>query len=73
MINQLTDAQIARLLELCGEITAVRNELPAAPKGYNVALEIARSLRTSLEQHSAALTELGTILRPGLTNETPNE
>ncbi len=63
MRMHLTDEQIARLFELCAEITAVRNSIPAAPTGFNVSLERARYLRNSLSQHDAALAELGIMLQ----------
>lgn len=59
---QLTDVQIVRLFKLCAEITAVRNELPQAPQGFDVGAEAARALRVSLGQHSRALYELRDIL-----------
>jgi len=59
---KLTDEQIDRVFVLCAEIAAVRKELPAAPVGFNVGIEMARHLRVSLAQHGAALQELGGIL-----------
>lgn len=62
LMLELTDEQIARVFTLCEEIAAVKDSLPAAPKGFNVSLEIARSLRDSLAQHNAALAELADLL-----------
>lgn len=60
----LTDEQIARLFQLCGEIAAVQKELPAVPQGYEsrMRVEIAAALRVSLEQHAKAISELGVLL-----------
>jgi predicted Fe-S protein YdhL (DUF1289 family) len=63
MIAELTDTQVARLLELCGKIAALRNELPAAPPYADVSLEIARHLRASLLAKNDLLVELGALLR----------
>jgi hypothetical protein len=60
----LTDEQIARVFQLCAEIVAVRDMMPAAPHGHNVRLEVARAVRVSLSQHNAALVELAAILQP---------
>ena len=63
----LTDAQIARVFDLCTEIAAVKKEMPAPPSGFarseTVALELAKNLRASLEKHNNALVELGALLR----------
>jgi hypothetical protein len=64
MINQLTNEQVARVLYLCGEISKVQRELPAAPRGFEVSLEVATHLRASLEAKNAILVELGALLRP---------
>lgn len=69
MVN-LTDEQIARLFELCNEISAVKRQLPAAPEGFDVSLESARNLRVSLTLHAAALAELAEILKPDAVVET---
>ena len=58
----LTDSQIARLFVLCDEIAKVRTELPIAPRGFDVSLEQARSLRESLEKHKDSLMEIGYLL-----------
>jgi hypothetical protein len=58
----LTDEQIARVFVLCGEIAAVRRELPIPPRGFDVSLEAAKNLRVSLDQHHDALAELVVIL-----------
>jgi hypothetical protein len=63
MSIELTDSQIARVLELCGKIAAIRNEIPSAPRGFEVSLEIARCLRSSLERCNFELMELGALLR----------
>jgi len=63
MIAELTDTQVARLLELCGKIARIQQELPVAPKGFDVSLEVAKHLRSSLEKQNAALVELGALLR----------
>jgi hypothetical protein len=63
MIIQLSDEQISRVLTLCGKIAAIRNEIPAAPRGFEVSTEIARALRSSLEAQNADLLELGALLR----------
>ena len=63
MTIQLTDAQIVRVLELCGRVAAIQNELPPTPRGMDGALESARSLRASLEKSNDLLVELGALLR----------
>ena len=64
MTIELTDAQVARVLELCGKIAAVRNELPVAPfRLENAELEIAKYLRSSLLAKNDLLLELGALLR----------
>lgn len=64
---QLTDAQIVRLLELCNKIGKIQHEVPAPPTGAGMAstaaLEIAKSLRASLERENDSLVELGALLR----------
>lgn len=64
MTIQLTDAQVARLLELCVKIAKIQQELPAAPAGFEVGIEIAKHLRASLEAKNDLLLELGSLLRP---------
>lgn len=63
----LTDAQIARLFDLCAQIAAIRGEMPAPPKGFahnqTVTIELAKNLRETLEKHNDALVELGALLR----------
>lgn len=65
---KLTDAQIARVLELCKKIGQIQNEVPAPPVGVGMAetasLEVAKSIRASLERENSALLELGALLRP---------
>jgi len=63
MIAELTDTQIARLLELCGKIAKIQQGLPVAPQGYDVSLEVAKHLRASLESENESLVELGALLR----------
>lgn len=63
MIIKLTDAQITRVLELTSKIAAIRQELPIAPRGFDVNEEIAKNLRTSMERHNDWLVELGALLR----------
>ena len=63
MVEKLTDEQIARVFALCEEIVAVKKTLPAAPKGFNVNVEVARATRAILEQHNDALTELVMLLQ----------
>jgi hypothetical protein len=63
MTMQLTDVQIARLLFLCGKIAKIQQELPAPPSGFDVSLEQAKSLRSSLERANDTLMELGALLR----------
>jgi hypothetical protein len=63
MVIQLTDAQVARVLELCETIAKTKQELPAPPKGFDVRLEIAKHLRASLESKNDLLLELGALLR----------
>ncbi len=60
---KLTDGQIARLLELTEKIARVKLELPAAPRGYDVSLEVAKFLRASVEAQMDSLIELGALLR----------
>ena len=63
MIAELTGTQVARLLEVCGKIAKVQQELPAPPPGFNVTLEVAKHLRSSLEAKNNLLLELGALLR----------
>ena len=42
MIADLTDAQVARVLELTGLISRVVNEIPQPPRGFDVSVEILR-------------------------------
>jgi hypothetical protein len=63
MSIQMTDQQIVRVLELCERIARIKNELPAAPRGFEVGLEIAKALRSSIEAQNDALTELAALLR----------
>lgn len=63
MTIELTDVQIARVLELCTKIAKVSQELPAAPRGFEVSLEVAKHLRSSLEAKNDLLVELGALLR----------
>ena len=63
MVIQLTDEQIVRVLALCTKIAKTSQELPAPPAGYEVSLEVARSLRTSLLNQNDVLLDLGALLR----------
>lgn len=67
MTIQLTDEQVVRLLFLCAKIGRIQNEVPQPPKGVGMAatadLEIAKSIRQSLEANNDALLELGALLR----------
>ena len=59
---QLSDEHIARIFKLCTEIAEVGASLPAAPRGFDVSLELAKNLRASLNEHERALGELLGIL-----------
>lgn len=65
---QLTDEQIARVFELAEKITVVQQSIHWTPGGFarseTIRLEIAKSLRASLEAQTDVLLELGTLLRP---------
>lgn len=67
MSIELTDAQIVRLLELCNRIGKIQFEVPIPPNGVGMAetagLEVARSIRASLDAQNEALLELGALLR----------
>ena len=67
MTIQLTDAQIVRVLELCAKVGAIAKNMPVMPGGYardpEAQLELAKNLRSSLEQMNDALVELGALLR----------
>lgn len=63
MTPQMTDAQIARLFELCGKVAAIRSTMPAPPPGMNGDLELAKNLRSSLEKQNDVLIELGAMLK----------
>jgi hypothetical protein len=63
MIVDLTDAQVVRVLELTAQISRISQELPQAPRGFDVSLEIAKHLRSSLEAKNDLLLELGALLR----------
>ena len=63
MTIELTDAQVVRVLELCGKIARIQQELPTPPHGFEVKLEIARHLRASIERENDSLVELGALLR----------
>jgi hypothetical protein len=62
MTIQLTNEQIVRLLHLCGVIAKIQQELPAPPPGFEVDLEIAKHLRSSIEAKNDVLVELGALL-----------
>ncbi len=63
MTIELTDHQIARVLELCAQVAEIRKEVPLPPAGHNVTLEVAKHLRQSLEAKNDVLVELGALLR----------
>ena len=63
MIADLTDAQVARVLELAAKIARIQQEIPAAPRGFDVSVEIAKALRSSLVAKNDVLLELGALLR----------
>ena len=63
MIADLTDAQVARVLELTGLISRVVNEIPLPPRGFDVSIEIAKALRASLVAKNDLLLELAALLR----------
>lgn len=67
MSIKLTDAQIVRVLELCNKIGKIQHEVPAPPSGTGMAetagLEVAKSIRASLDRHNDDLLELGALLR----------
>jgi hypothetical protein len=63
MTVQLTDAQIARLFELCEKIGKVSREIPPPPQGLDGSFERAKHLRSSLERENSVLLELGALLR----------
>lgn len=63
MIADLTNEQVARVLFLATKIAKISQELPIAPQGFDVSIEIAKHLRASLELHNSELLELGALLR----------
>lgn len=63
MTPQMTDAQIARLFELCNKISAIRATMPAPPAGMGGDLELAKALRSNLEKANDVLLELGALLK----------
>jgi hypothetical protein len=63
MSINLTDAQVSRVLQLCGKIARIEQELPAPPPGFEVRLEIAKHLRSSLEAQNDVLVELAALLQ----------
>ena len=63
MIADLTDTQVARVIELTTKIARISQELPAAPQGFDVSEEVAKHLRKSLEAQNDILLELGALLR----------
>jgi hypothetical protein len=63
MSIELTDNQLARVLELCAKIAAIRHEMPLAPRGFNVDVEVAKHLRASIEAKNDWLLELSALLR----------
>ena len=63
MIADLTDEQVARILELTAQISRVANEIPLPPRGFDVSIEIAKALRASLVAKNDLLLELAALLR----------
>lgn len=67
-IIKLTDAQVVRVFELTTKIAAIQKTIPAPPAGFvkneTALLEIAKVLRSNLEQQESVLLELGALLRP---------
>ena len=63
MIVDLTDEQVARVLELTAQISRVANEIPLPPRGFDVSIEIAKALRASLVAKNDLLLELAALLR----------
>ena len=63
MVIILTDEQIVRVLEITEKIAATKRELPTPPRGFNVDIETAKYLRSSLEAKNDLLLELGALLR----------
>ena len=63
MSINLTDEQIVRVLDLCTTIARLRQDLPRAPQGFDVDLEVAKHLRLSLEARNSDLLELAALLR----------
>lgn len=67
MSINLTDEQIVRVLEICKRIGRIQSEVPTPPTGVGMAttanLEIAKAIRSSLEQYNDDLLELGALLR----------
>lgn len=67
MVTRLTDEQIARVLFLTARISRISRQMPAPPPGFGsvaeVGIELAKALRSSLEQENDALLELGALLR----------
>lgn len=67
MVIELTDEQVARVLELCAQVAALRQGMPALPDGFErnaeARIEFAKGIRASLESKNAVLLELGALLR----------
>jgi len=63
MISELTDAQVARVFDLCEKIVAVREGVPAPPFGMGAEAERAKNLRSSLDAHNNEILELSALLR----------
>lgn len=63
MSIDLTDSQLARLIYLCSKIAEVVLTVPAPPQGMGGELELAKSLRSSIEAQNGVLLELGALLR----------
>ncbi len=63
MSVELTNEQVARVLEICERIASIKNEVPLPPRGFEMSLEIAKYLRTSLLAQNSMLVELSALLR----------
>ena len=65
MIADLTDAQVARVLELTAQDSrGFCRRFLRPPRGFDVSVEIAKALRASLVAKNDVLLELGALLRP---------
>ncbi len=60
---ELTDGQIVRVIDICRKVVNTSKNLPAAPAGYEVAIEVAKHLRKVILALNDDLLELGALLR----------